>query len=214
MTLTVQTASSKEQEKTKAALDKYLSGALKHISQESRNGVSAKHAVKDYLRDYNTKPLNSDFATAAIQEKEDSLKSEKGKFSFKEKKEVFVENNAVLLFSSFFPVVTASAAGAIALALPGGEGAVAAAVTGVCAINGVVAAKLFNAKLTEKEKANVSDYKDLKHMQLALKQLKKTLQAPKKEADKAMINKAFAMGIGNPGGVITSFAVAKQKSGR
>ena len=72
---------------------------------------------------------------------------------------------------------------------------------------------------TPEERKAVQDYADVKHAQLALKLLKKEIEAPIKAAEKAKrreeIAQLFAAGYGQPsGGLIQAATLRNQKAGR
>ena len=76
----------------------------------------------------------------------------------------------------------------------------------------------FSRPKGEEQTRKVAAYTELKHAQMALKQLKKVLQAPQKAAEKAkdreMIAQLYASGMGNPGGIVTPVSLAKKGLGR
>ncbi|MBO4519857.1 MAG: hypothetical protein J5787_01480 [Alphaproteobacteria bacterium] len=82
----------------------------------------------------------------------------------------------------------------------------------------VLGDEIVRSKTPEERKA-VQDYADVKHAQLALKMLKKEIEAPIKAAEKAKrkeeVAQLFAAGYGQPsGGLIQAATLRNQKAGR
>ena len=95
----------------------------------------------------------------------------------------------------------------------------AAAATYTAVKGGKILAAELSASKTPNEEKQAQDYANVKHAQLALKLLKKEVEAPIKAAEKAKrkeeINKLFAAGYGQPsGGLVQAAMLNKQKTGR
>ncbi|MBR1777146.1 MAG: hypothetical protein IJ752_00975 [Alphaproteobacteria bacterium] len=199
--------------KSAALLNKYLEEAVWLTHSDSM--IVANH----YLKDFATRPrwegIKQEDIDARYKENREKMK----KFGFKDKaayyanvrtrdngKESFIKVGAVLAAAMVAAAVSPEAGGTVL--------GIGAAYLGSKLVAGTI-----GDPTTPKELFSTSDYKDLRHEQLALRKLsrhlKKESKAAAKEQYKEEVGKLFAAGYGQPGGGLVQAAMLKkQKAGR
>lgn len=226
----------KQENKSKELLETYLANALKFIGRSSVTRGEAKAAAKGFSRPgtpeqdaYWGRPDISLISAKDVEAKQAQIKSELKKYGIKEKlnyafnAQAYKEKNKdekgplVSDLMIFIAGMTATAAAfpKDAPATPESMGVIA---LGAATSVGLVMLKKGFYKVldarTEAGAEKVSEYKTLKHAQLALKQLKKQITARQDGSYKEQVQALFAAGIGNPGGMITSAAIQHKAGGR
>lgn len=230
------TTENKPESKSTELLETYLANALKFIGRSSVTKGQAKAAAKGFSRPgtpeqdaYWGRPDISQISMKDVNMKQAQIKSELKKYGIKEKlnyafnAQAYKEKNKdekglmvsdLMIFIAGM-TVTAATFPKDAPATPEGMGVIA---LGAAASVGMVMVKKGFYKIldskTEAGEKKVTEYRTLKHAQLALKQLKKQILVQRDGSYKEQVQKLFAAGIGNPGGVITSAVVQRKAGGR
>ena len=109
------------------------------------------------------------------------------------------------------------AASTAASAAADGQYGIALGVVGVGVIAAATKAAIVYAGLpnTEEQSKKVDEYTELKHAQLALKQLKREFKAAERAEYKKEVSQLFAAGYGQPsGGFVQAAMLKRQKAGR
>jgi len=229
MTLKLLTAEKTSQTKSEELLNAYLKGACVFIGTAKRNEVAdcAKAFLKNdegYFNAYYDKPATKDLLTsvneADISKKEKELKMRAKTAPFKAKLN-YAFNVEARKHDSLSVLVPSIAA------LPGLSVSVNAAEQGSLegfaigmagigvAVGTTVAAYKVRKGLEAKNPAEqraIDDYIAAKHSLVALKQLKKAIQKENGSSNMQMAQRFLAAGFGNPGGMITTPAILKQKA--
>lgn len=217
--------------KSQELLDSYLKSACRFLDDKTAKGARkfAKNFVRSDDRNFNAhygKPATKDLLTGIksedIQKKEKELSAQAKKVSAKMKANYALNvevnkdiKNPFSIFASSIAVlpgisVLVNAAEQKSLAgVAVGLAGIGVAVGAVAAVHGIK--KSVEAK-TPEEKKEIKSYIEVRHSQLALKQLKKALRQEQRSAYKQEVQQLFAAGLGNPGGMITPL-VLRQKKG-
>lgn len=211
--MTVQISAFKSRENktdtaTRQMLQAYLDGALKLTSGKSK--AEAERIVKDYHQKADSQALKSaPDALDVINAEEKSLKEKASSYPLKTKvnyaSDADFENIGDLLAGGLVSVATPMLAHIVAQD-PSTLGATMFAATAsyMTLKVGKLALAELSASKNDEEKKNALAYADVKHAQLALKLLKKEIEAPLKAAEKAKykeeVSQLFAAGYGQPSG--------------
>ncbi|MGN1079862.1 MAG: hypothetical protein ACI4TE_06785 [Alphaproteobacteria bacterium] len=193
---------------TRKMLRAYLNEAVRLTSGKSK--AEAKKILQDYHQQADTQALKSSpDALKVVEAKEKSLKEKASSFGLKTK--INYASDADIsdisdVISMGVGAVATSMLAPIAAADP--QALSAAILTAATAYTVTKAAKNAAAELsaskTPEQKKQAREYATVKHAQLALKLLKKEIEAPLKAAEKAKykedIAKLFAAGYGQPSG--------------
>jgi len=222
----------KNEQETRKSLNRYLGGQLLNayldkavVLTAGKSKSEAKRLIEEYHHNADKKLLTQAADTLDIvKDKEKALKDGASRFGLKTK--INYASDADV--GSLSEIVTTGMAGvAMAAMAPvaAGDpsvlsGTMLAALTGYTSLRvGKLAAAGLTASKTPEEKKQASDYADVKHAQLALKLLKKEIEAPIKAAERAKYReeakKLFAAGYGQPsGGLVQAAMLKNQKAGR
>lgn len=208
--------------KTAALLNKYIKGAVEEIGFVRRSEAEKKSAgyAAAFVKDGKAEGLTS----ADIRQKEKEVRAGLKNYGIKEKINYAAnlratEENPLLPLAKGTACAIGVAVVAMACAAEGDIAAtVAAAGIGLTAGAGVAAVYFAGAPTSEAQEKKIEEYTELKHAQLALKQLKSIVRDAEKsagrEAYKQEVRQLFASGLGNPGGMITPVTFAKKSQGR
>ncbi len=185
-------------EKTAKALDAYLSGAVKQMSNLSN--FEAEQTAIRYAKEADISEISASDVRAKQKEVAKQMKghSLKDKFAYwnDPKSPEDVEFNKLANMAAGL----AFTSGALLMATGDqtGEGATVFSM-GLVYIAARAAANYVNKHQTEENKKTAAEYAELKHTQLALKQLKRRLDQQKRAEYKQEVKKLFAS-YGNPSG--------------
>ena len=193
---------------TRKLLRSYLNGALKLSSGKSK--AKAKEAIQEYHQQADTQALKAaPDALKVIEEKEKNLKDRAASFGLREKVNYASDADVADLSDVVSMGVGAVATSMLAPVTAADPQALSATILAAAAAYTVtkatkaVAAEL-SASKTPDQKRQARDYASVKHAQLALKLLKKEIEAPLKAAEKEKykeeIANLFAAGYGQPSG--------------
>ena len=193
---------------TRKLLRAYLNGALKLSSGKSK--AEAKEAIQEYHRQADTQALKaSPDALKVIEEKEKNLKDRAASYGLREKINYASDADVADLSDVVSMGVGAVATSMLAPVTAADPQVLSATILAAAATYTVgratkaVAAEL-SASKTPDQKRQARDYASVKHAQLALKLLKKEIEAPLKAAEKEKykeeIANLFAAGYGQPSG--------------
>lgn len=190
----------------------YLSGALKAIG--TKKGYQAESAVAEFAQNADVAGLDSKDVKAKQREVSKEMKG----YSFKDKLAYMatsrapadVEAGKALNVAALFGFAIGGIAVAAGEASPE---AVALTSTGFAYLASKAVLHYVGEKQEKDPKPSVQEYTELKHTQLALRQLKKRLDAPKKEAYLNEVKKLYAS-FGNPGGGFIHNAFKDKQGGR
>jgi len=212
---------------TNKLLRSYLEGAIALTKDKTKS--ESKQLIKDYFEKADKKELmGASDALAVVEAKEKRLKEKASSASFKTKVNYATDADKTDLSSQVIGggiafVATALLAPVVANDPNALSATVLAATASYTAVKVAKGVKLMAAELsaskTPEEKRNAQNYANVKHAQLALKLLKKEIEAPIKAAEKAKrreeIAQLFAAGYGQPsGGLIQAATLKNQKAGR
>ena len=190
--------------KAEKLLISYMDGAIKEIGFVSKGKAnsSAEWFAEDFYYSGKAKGLSTDDVTAMEKRVDKSLK----KYGFKERLNYLTNVRAIEENPTAF-ILKGGAAGMLAMgafseALAGNNHGAALAVLGiaVAASLGKVAANQALSGKTDEENRKIDEYTNMKHAQLALKQLKRKMEFPEDRtvvADKvqaALLKKQAAVG--------------------
>ena len=215
--------SAEEKTATNKLLSSYLERAVALTSGKSKS--EAKRLIAEYHKDADKKSLmQAPDALKTVKAKEADLKDRAAEFGFKTKlnyvSDADIPNVSDVVAGGMAAVATVSLASVVA-ADPSTLGATLfmATTAYMTAKAGKLMAAEISASKTPEQKKSAQDYADVKHAQLALKLLKKEIEAPIKAAEKAKykdeVNKLFAAGYGQPsGGLVQAAMLKNQKAGR
>ena len=228
MALSIETkgASDKNKAASMAFLNKYLSGAL--VKMDGMTKADATKAAKAMAEKAADKGISVSDVVAKEKEVKDSLKgyglrekvnyhSDAKAFNEDINKSIYTMINTAILSSATLCTLAATYSsspeeGATMGAVMGGVmGAITVERLAKAGLRAVSGAK------NEEQAKKVDDYTELKHTQLALKQLKHVLLAPEREAqkahDKEMVKQLYASGFGSRGGMIAPINWNTKKDG-
>lgn len=227
MSLTVETKAGQKDTKSAALLNKYLSGAVlkmdgmtKENAEKVANKFAAEKAEGIQVADVTAKEaeVNKDLKKYGLREKLNYASDAKAYSEDIQKSVDSIVTTGVMSVASVLTLAVATTSAP--------EQGAAMGVVGGALLAAVTAERLAKAGLravsgprNEAQAKKIDEYTELKHTQLALKQLKNVLLAPEREAqkakDKEMVRQLYASGLGNPGGMITPVSLAqKGKGGR
>lgn len=230
MALNLSTDKNTPKTKSQELLDAYLKGACvfsKGMEKKEAKDYAKTFLVSDHPQfnaDYgkpSTDKLLSEVKYEDVLKKEKELKAQAKEAPLKIKANyaLDVEPKKVKLSSILGPslAVLPGLSVLVNAAEQQSEAGVAVGLAGVGVAVGAVAAvhgirNGLKAKSPEEQK-EIDNYIDIKHSQLALKQLKKAIQEKNGTSYKQQVQQLFAAGYGNPGGMITTPAMLKQKAG-
>ena len=201
MKILAEKSSKSENKDMRQLLSSYLDGAVALTSGKTK--AESKCVIKDYFEKADKNGLSGVDALKVVREKEKALKENASKYDFKTKMNYFSDADTAPLKES--KITEAVAAAWTFSALFANSGTVAATVFGTLSyytVKGVAKeiAKDVTESKTDAEKISAQGYADIKHAQLALKLLKKEIEAPVKAAERAKYKeeakKLFAAGYG------------------
>ena len=211
MKVLAEKSSKSENKDMRQLLSSYLDGAVALTSGKTR--AESKRLIKDYVAETGKDGLSGADALKAVKEKEKALKENASKFDLKTKVNYLSDADTAPLKES--KITEAVAAAWTFSALFANSGTVAATVFGTLSyytVKGIAkeVAKDVTESKTDAEKKNAGSYADIKHAQLALKLLKRDIEAPMKAAERAQYKeeakKLFAAGYGLPSGGLAALA--------
>lgn len=217
MSLEIQkTAGTEKMTESKALLASYMAGSLVEMSNLSK--VQAEQVAAERAAEVDIKA----FKLEDIKEAQASVKKDLKNYGIQEKMYYHADGEVVKkdemeAFSRAGIVAMAGFAMGITGAIANSP-EVAIAGMGGAAMFGVVKATMryLGEPTNEAEAKKAEEFKTLKHTQLALKQLKKVVEAPvkaaKREAYKEEVAKYMAMS--NPGGMVSPVTLAQKGKGR
>ena len=217
MKVLAENSSKSENNDMRKLLSSYLDGAVALSSGKTK--AEAKRAIKDYFEKADKEGLSGKDALKTVQEKEKALKENASKFDLKTKVNYLSDADTAPLKES--KITEAVAAAWTFSALFANSNAAAATVFGTLSYftaKGIAkeVAKDVTASKTDAERKSAGEYADIKHAQLALKLLKRDIEAPIKAAERAEYReeakKLFAAGYGLPSGGLV--AMVKSQGGR
>lgn len=201
MTVEVKKEAGQKDAKSAVLLNKYLSGAVVKM-----DGMTKKEAQKYATAEAEKIAAKGGIDVADIEAKESAVKEGMKQFGLKEKLNYVADGKAFDgdIQKSMDTLLTTGVVSTVALisnimatTTSPEEGSGLAAVIGV-GLTAVAAERLVKAGLravttpkSDEGKAKVADYTEMKHTQVALKQLKKAIQGPEKAAEKAAQRKAY-----------------------
>lgn len=207
---------------TAALLNKYIKGAVTEIGFVRRSEAEEKGLgyAEAFVKDGKAKGLTS----ADIKQKEKEVKAGLKNYGMREKINYAanlraMEEHPLMPLAKGAATVVGVAAVTLAAAAEG-DVASAAAAAGIGTGVAIAAACVYFAGVpkSEMQAKKVEEYTELKHAQLALKQLKNIVRGAEKaagrEAYKEEVRQLYASGLGNPGGMITPVTFAKKSQGR
>ncbi|MBR1945441.1 MAG: hypothetical protein IJ846_04020 [Alphaproteobacteria bacterium] len=208
---------------TRKLLRAYLENAI--VLTKGKSKSEAKHALEDYFEKADKKDLlEAPDALDVVKAKEKRLKDKAANASLKTKvnyaSDADIGNVSDVVAGGMAAVATVTVAPIVAND-PNTLGATlfVATTAYMAAKAGKLMAAEMSASKTPEEKKSARDYANVKHAQLALKMLKKEIEAPIKAAEKAKrkeeVAQLFAAGYGQPsGGLVQAAMLNKQKAGR
>lgn len=193
---------------TRKMLRAYLQGAIRLTS--GKNKAEAKKIIQEYHQQTDMSEFKaSPDALKVVEAKEKSLKEKASAHSLRAKvnyaSDADVPNMSEIISVGMASVATSMFA-SVAVSNP--EPLSATILTAAVAYTAAKTTKMVAASLSEsktpEQKKDAQTYASVKHAQLALKLLKKEIEAPLKEAEKAKykeeVAKLFAAGYGQPSG--------------
>jgi len=208
---------------TRKLLRAYLQNAI--VLTKGKSKGEAKRILKDYFEKADKKALlEASDALAVVQAKEKRLKDKASGASLKAKAN-YISDADTANFSDIVAMGMSAVATTMVLPLANQNPSMLSS-TLVTALGAYAATQVgkqvlghFSASKTPEEKRDAQSYANVKHAQLALKLLKKELEAPIKAAEKAKrkeeVAQLFAAGYGQPsGGLIQAATLRNQKAGR
>lgn len=185
-------------EKTAKALDAYLSGAVKRMSNLSN--FEAEQTAIRYAKEADI----SEISASDVRAKQKEVAKQMKGHSLKDKFAYWNDPNSADRdeFNKLSNMAVGLTFVTSALMLSTGD-KTAETVTVFSTSAAIIAAKALanyvNKHQTEENKKTAAEYAELKHTQLALKQLKRRLAQPKRAEYKQEVKKLFAS-YGNPSG--------------
>ena len=184
MKVLAEKSSKSENKDMRQLLSSYLDGAVALTSGKTR--AESKRLIKDYVAETGKDGLSGADALKAVREKEKALKENASKFDLKTKVNYLSDADTAPLKES--KITEAVAAAWTFSALFANSGTVAATVFGTLSyytVKGIAkeVAKDVTESKTDAEKKNAGNYAAIKHAQLALKLLKRDIEAPAKDKD-------------------------------
>lgn len=206
----------------KKMLEEYLSKAVAVSHQKTK--AEAKESLRDNLKTTDMAPFakNAPEALNVIEDKQKELKKEMSRYGLREKVN-YMSDADVAGVSDVMAAGIASTAtmmlGTVAVSDPNTLSAtLMTAALGYSMAKGAKAvAAVATESKTPEQKAAAEGYAQAKHCQLALKMLKKEVEAPLKAAEKAKykeeVSKLYAF-YGNPSGGFIQNALAGKKNSR
>ncbi|MBO4644420.1 MAG: hypothetical protein J5716_07430 [Alphaproteobacteria bacterium] len=220
-------ATAGEKSETRDLLNAYLKDAVSLTQGKTKK--EAKQILEDYFEKADTEALmKAPDALDAVKAEEKDLKGKVADANLKTKINYATDANqtdtthhnaggglAFVLSTLYIPTMTHDPSSTAK--------AIFAVTAGYAALRIVQNSKKLVADIaksrTAEERISARDYADAKHAQLALKMLKKELEAPVKAAEKAKrkeeVAQLFAAGYGQPsGGLIQAATLKNQKAGR
>ena len=181
-------------------LSVYLNKAV--ALSAGRSKAEAKRQIGYYFDSADKKSLTGEGALKAVSEKEKALSEKAAKFALKTKLNYASDADVTGLSDATAAGVAAMTA---TMLLPVADGNVISAAlfsfATCCAVKRIaktVTADLSSSK-TDAEKKSAKDYADIKHAQLALKLLKKEIEAPAKDKGNKMAPAVLKMAAQNGG---------------
>lgn len=215
---------SKEKEmkpETKALLESYMAGAVKEIGFAKKS--RAEEMATDYAKDFYEAGKAESITKADIKAMEKQVSKELKQYGLKERLNYSINGKAI----SENPFSTLlQGAGVAALVVVGsgtaaidGQHALAAGLIGVGVAVAVAKSAAFYAgePKNETEARKIEEYTNLKHAQLALKQLKREFTAKERAEYSEKLGQFLAAGYGQPsGGLIQApiYAIKQKNQGR
>lgn len=204
MALAVNTEGKVADTKTQENLVKYLAGALVKMQHEPKvhaEQVATEEAAKVDVKDFSSKEIKDMEKTVKVAAKNYGLQE---KMYYHADGDALKKDPMEATARTIFPAIAGVAMGVTGAIANSPEVAIAG-MGGAAAILITKATMRFLGEPTNDAEAKKADeFKMLKHTQLALKQLKKVVEAPEKaaarEAYKAEIGRY--MTAGNPGGMV------------
>lgn len=194
----------------------YLSGAV--VEMESMSKVQAEQAAAEKAAKADVKA----FDLKDIGAMQASVKKELKNYGIQEK--MYYHADGEVVKNDETEGVGRAGIMAIAGAAMGLTGAIAGSpevaiggMAGAAAVSVTMATMRFLGEPTNAAEAKkADDFKTLKHTQLALKQLKKAVEAPMKAAKTEAYKQEVAqyMAMTNPGGMVSPVALARKNKGR
>lgn len=225
MSLTVTAKSGQKDVKSAVLLNKYLSSAVLKM-----NGMTKKDAEK-VANSFAAEKIEG-IQVADVTAKEAEINESLKKYGLKEKLNYASDAKAYSKdpqksIDSIITTGVMSVASSLTLAVAAGSspeqgaamGTVAGALLAAVTIERLAKSGLraLSTSKNETQAKKIDEYTELKHAQLALKQLKNVMLAPEREAqkakDKEMVRQLYASGLGNPGGMITPVSLAQKGKG-
>jgi len=213
--------SSKEKKlspKAEEILNVYIAGAKKEIGYVRKN--TAKDKASLYASDFYNSDKAKEITKDDVKVMEKRVEKDLKKYGWREKLNYATNVRAidehpissVLKGSGIALVATACA---VSTAIDGQFG-MSALITGVGLAAGMTRAATYyaSAPRNDGEVRKVDEYTDLKHAQLALKQLKREFQKAEREEYRNEVSKLFAAGYGQPSGGLVQAAMLKGQNGR
>ena len=230
MALNLSTDKNTPKTKSQELLDAYLKGACvfsKGMVKKDAKDYAKTFLISDHPQfnaDYgkpSTDKLLSEVKYEDILKKEKELKAQAKKAPFKAKANYALDVEAKKEnFFSYLAPLTATLPGVAVLMNGAEQGSaeamlvgIAGTVAGAGVAVGILKVREMTEAKNEAEQKAIDDYVTVKHSQLALKQLKKAVQEKNGTSYKQQVQQLFAAGYGNPGGMITTPAMLKQKAG-
>lgn len=208
--LTLETQEKKTAETPVGLLETYLENA--RIVSDSIEKREAKKAISKNFE--NSADMIAEFkkspdAERIVKAKEKSLKKEAAAFDLRTKLNYATDaehgSGVSALLAAGITSAAAAAFGSVAVNDPSTMSAtvMVGALSYVLSQGAKSAVAFATEAKTEKQERDIVAYSDIKHTQLALKLLKRDMQADKRARYKEEVNKLLADGYGNPGGMVT-----------
>lgn len=208
---------------SKKLLDAYTAGAVKEIGNVKK--IDAEIKASQYASDFYKSGKAESLTSADVKIAEKQIAKEMKQYGMKERLNYATDARPSKLESLLLKCAVLSVGG-LASAATGNETGMATVTAGFALLAAQTAVRLAAFPKTDEQERKIDEYADLKHAQLALKQLKRELKIKeglerdrrideKIDSYKKQVGQLFAAGYGQPsGGLIQAVNLKKQKEGR
>lgn len=204
--------------KAEKLLKEYISSSQKEIGYAPRKKASEK--AEDFAAAFYKAGKAEGIGSGDIRKMEEKISRNLKPYGLKERINYLanvkstIENPLMTYVKG--TVATVLVAGAAISAANDEQLALAGGILGIGVAAALTKAAAFHVGLpnNEKEEQKVTEYTDLKHAQLALKQLKRQVKATERAAYMQEVKELFAAGYGQPSGSMVQAAVFRKQQGR
>lgn len=209
---------------TKKLLDDYTAGAVKEIGNVKKFDAEIK--ASEYAAGFYKSGKAEGLTAADVKIAEKQVAKEMKGYGVKERLNYAFDGRPTTGFESLLLKYAVLSVGGLAAAATGNETGLATVAAGYAVLTAQTALKLSTFPKTDEQERKIDEYADLKHAQLALKQLRRelnfqeSLERDRKIADKIdsykkQVGQLFAAGYGQPsGGLIQAANLKNMRNGR